>query len=143
MPNKLSLIAKIIFFNFIGLFAGYFLGHYAQMLAKYIFVDLLGEIRLITSILSWPVEYETYALTGMIFADAAATLLPCALISKFGGAKINYSCILLGILRVATYIYGLIITLSENGFDFSFVWTLIMCLILFVAFTFYTAMNDK
>ena len=117
-------ILKIIIFKLLGFLVGAVLGYLARLFSVFIFIDLLGQVKFLTAILSYPVDYATYALTGVIFADAAASLYPCAFISKFGNSKTNYSCFVLGGIRILSYIITTIISISADGFDFSAVWTI-------------------
>lgn len=140
--RKLASILKAILFNILGFYAGYYIGGLAVIFAKYLFVDLLGKISFLTSILSWPVEYETYALTGIIFIDAGVSLGICSFISRLGKTKINYSCFVLSAFRVISYISSLITTIASKGFNFSFIWTIVICLIGFIFLTLETANNS-
>ena len=81
-PQIVSILRKIIV-NVLGFIAGYYAGALAFLLARWLFFDVLGEISIIRSILSQPVDYGVYAITGVIFIDAMVSLKICGLISKF------------------------------------------------------------
>jgi len=140
--RETSAIRKI-FFNLLGFITGYLIGYFALKLSTYIFIDLLGEVKFITSILSYPAGYDTYALTAVILSDAFCSLYACAFISKFGKAKYNYSCFVLGTLKIILYVTHSIQSICQFGFNFSFVWTIIICLIGFIALTLGAGKNEE
>lgn len=141
-PKEAGILRKI-FFNAIGFLAGHYIGSIAVVIMTYILIDFLGQFEFLTAFLSWPVEYETYALTGIIFADAAVSLNICRFVSAWGKAKQNYSCYALAGMRILSYINAAISAVVQNGFNFSFIWTLIISLIGFAYFGFATAVSEE
>lgn len=139
---KTSVIRKV-FFNALGFFVGYYLGAFALQISKWFLFDILGSVKIITSILSWPVDYGTYALSIVIFVDAAVTLYTCSFISKFGRAKYNYSCLILGLIRIIHYISSTIQTIKTDGFDFDIVWVIAIMLIAFLSLSISTTKNEE
>ncbi len=140
-PQKVSVLRKI-FFNVLGFFAGYFVGGIAFELARWLLVGVLGNIKLLRVILSWPVEYGVYATTGVIFIDALVSLNICGLVSKIGKAKRNYSCYILATVRMLSYIISLIATIKSGGFNFDIIWTVIISLGAFILTASATANNE-
>lgn len=141
--HRFANVMKAILFNVLGFYIGYYLGYFARYITTVVLVDWLGQIRFLTALLSYPVEYETYALTGIIFADAAASLYPCAFISRFGHTKRNYSCFVLGAVRIFHYVVITIESVYNNGFDLSAIWTIAVSLIGFAVITIGSANNEE
>ena len=140
-PPKASMARKL-FFNILGFFVGYCAGALAFQVAKWLFFDVLGQIKFLRSILSYPVDYSVYAVTGVIFIDALASLYVCGAVSKIGKANRNYSCYVLAAIRILSYIISLISSIKINGFNFEIAWTIIMSLIAFLVLMNTTAKNE-
>lgn len=139
--KKPSIIRKI-FFNILGFCSGYYVGGVAVIIAKWLLFDLLGQMKILTTILSWPVDYGTYALTGVIYVDAFVSLFVCSFVTKFAKTEYKYSCFVLGITRILQYLINLIKTTIENGFSLSVIWVVIVSLGFFIMITFDAASDD-
>lgn len=121
-------IFKIVLFNLIGFIAGILVGYITLIITRWLFIDLLGSIKLITYVLSWPVDYGTYAATGIITAVAAASLYVCAVLCRIGKGRFNYACILVGLCEIVIFIITLVKTISQYGFSFDIIWMILVIL---------------
>ena len=121
-------IFKIVLFNLIGLIAGILVGNITLIVTRWLFIDLLGSIKLITAVLSWPVDYSTYAITGIITADAAASLYVCSVLCRIGKGRLNYACILVGLYEIVIFMITVIKTISQYGFSFDVLWMILFIL---------------
>ena len=134
--------AKPIFFNTIGVILGAIGGTLAYFVVAWILFDIIPLIPFIPAILSWPVDYEWYALTGALGTDIFAGIAICTFFCNFSETKYNYGVIILSIINVVRYINGFIQNVVNNGFSFSLLFVYILALIaIFVAFG--TGLNNN
>lgn len=111
-------MTKKIVFNALGFIAGYVAVAIAYSVARWLFIDVLGSIGIIRNLLSWPVDYTTYAISGILLVENFAGMFTCSAITKIGKSQYNYSCILLGVVRIIVWIATVIETWAEFGFSF-------------------------
>lgn len=136
-------IFKTIIFNILGLIVGIIANIIVILITKWIFIDILGNVKWLVSLLSWPVDYDTYAFSGIIISSVCISLHLCAKVCRFGEGKFNVACIILGIYEAAVYIITLINTFSKDGFKFSLLWMVIVALITIVIESISYATNSE
>ncbi|MBQ8204177.1 MAG: hypothetical protein IJZ75_07880 [Clostridia bacterium] len=136
-------IFKMIVFNILGLIVGVITNIIVLFITKWIFIDILGSVKWLVSLLSWPVDYDTYAFSGIIISTVCASMHLCAKVCRFGQGKFNAACIILGIYEAAVYIITLINTFSEDGFKFSLLWMVIIAVITIVTESISYATNSE
>ncbi len=118
---------KTTLYNILGVVLGVIGGLIAYYLATLIFA-LLGEIRFIAALLSWPVDFEWYALTGILFADIFVGIGICKYFCDKTEATLNYGVIVLIIINVIRYISGFVKNIVSIGFSFPLLLVYIMAL---------------
>ena len=143
LPVKKASAIRKIFFNFLGLIAGAVAIEIVLIIAEWLFLNVIGSISFIVEWLSWPVDYSTYALSTMIIAEAVIGMWLCATISRVGKAKYNYGCFILGIYRIVMWVISIIGMISEYGFNFDIVWTILITLIIYGYVTFSSGANSE
>lgn len=112
-------IAKPILFNTLGVILGAVGGTIAYFISYWILFELIPLIPFIPKLISWPVDYEWYALTGVLGIDVFAGVGICAFFCNFTETKYNYGVIILSIINILRYLNGFIQNIINNGFTFS------------------------
>jgi hypothetical protein len=129
---------KRILFNILGFVAGAFALSLSSVIASWLLVDIIGSLGFIRNILSWPVDYGTYAFTGILFAEVAAGLSVCSAITQLGKPKYNISCIALSLYYLIIRVLSVIALWKEYGFSFDVLCMLgtVLFFYIFAAFIF-------
>lgn len=129
-------IVKPVFFNIVGVVLGIASSIIVYNIAAWIFLSFLPKIPLIPNLLSWPVSYEWYALTGIITADIFAGVAACAFFCNLSTVKYNYGVIFVSLINLVRYVIDFINVINLNGFSFSMLLPYGVALIsIFVAFS--------
>ncbi len=131
--NRSSVI-KIIGMNLIGLILAAVVYQIAVSIFGWLFIDVLGKVRFITKILSWPVDYYYYALTGILCAAMAASFPTCNFFCNLAKSKLNYGTIIFGISNALYHLISMILTFINNGFNLSFLFVSISVIVMSVSF---------
>lgn len=111
--------SKAILFNILGVILGAVGGTLIYFFAEWIFFDLIPCIPFIPMLISWPVDYEWYALTGALCVDIFTGIGICAYFCNLVETKINYGVLILTVINVLRYLSGFIMNIIANGFAFS------------------------
>ena len=135
-------LLKAIGFNFLGAVVGIVAGNIAYKIASLILIDLLGKLGWLTPILSWPVPYYYYALTGIAAAQAAASITTASFFSTLANTKIRFCNIIVGLYGIITYISYLVYNLSENGFSFKMLFVFLIMISFFIFTTGSSLLNE-
>lgn len=122
---------KKVLFNILGIIAGYITGVLGYLLCYFLFFGIIGNIPIIRSILSYPVDFEEYALIGTVFGYAYASIVPCNFICKLGEAKYNYGSLILAIICVIRMISITIEHAITNGFSFAVIFIIVQTVVVF------------
>ena len=129
-------IVKPAFFNIIGVLLGIASSIIVYNIAAWIFLSFIPKIPFIPYLLSWPVSYEWYALTGIITADIFAGVAACAFFCNLSTTKYNYGVILVSLINLVRYVTDFINAINLNGFSFSMLLPYGVALLsIFVAFS--------
>ena len=115
--KKRTYFLKVFVFNFLGIILGLLGGALSYNLAAMLF-EWLGKFGFITKLLSWPVDYVEYALTGIFLIDIASSVAICVWLCEISHAKYNYGIIVVSIVNLVRYIYGFALNISSFGFSF-------------------------
>lgn len=135
-------IFKTLIFNLLGVILGLLGGALFYNLA-YLLFDWLGQFTFITKLLSWPIDYTEYALTGIFLIDILSCTAICKLLCEFSHAKYNYGIIAVSVINFIRYIYGFILNISSFGFSFSLLIVYVFAFgAIIIAFT-STIINEK
>ena len=118
MENNKTSIGRILIFNILSLVLGYLGGMIVYRLAFFIFVELLGQLR-IASLISWPVDYSFYATIIVFFATAFTTIGIGNYFCKKSNFRIHFGTIILNWFYMIYYIIEMIATFATSGFSFS------------------------
>ncbi len=133
---------KIFLFNVIGIILGIVGGLLAYNIIAFVFA-ILAKIPIIPQLMSWPVDFEWYCLTGILCADIFAGISICKYFCDKADAKLNYGIIVLTIINVIRYINGLIQNIDTFGFSFSIIFVYIFAFgSIFVAFVSSVSNNE-
>ncbi|MBQ2389595.1 MAG: hypothetical protein II305_06035 [Clostridia bacterium] len=109
---------KIILFNIIGFVAGIIATTILFYILKFLLINIIGQIPIVTKFLSWPCDYEYYALCTIIIFSVGPGMSTCAYFCNLVEAKYNYGVIVLGIFGALYYLIEMIMFFSVNGFRF-------------------------
>ena len=109
---------KIILFNIIGFIVGIITTIILFYILKFLFINIIGQISIVTKFLSWPFDYEYYALFTMIIFSVGPGMSICGWFCNLVEAKYNYGVIVLGILGALYSLIEMIMFFSANGFRF-------------------------
>ena len=135
-------VVKGIGFNLLGIVLGIIGGNLAYKIAVFIFADLLGSLGFLTKILSWPVPYDYYALTGIAGVHAYVSIGIAMFFGTLANTKIRYSCIVVGLNGLLSYLLMLISNFSEEGFSFKILLVFLVMMSFFVFMTFTSLINE-
>ena len=135
-------IVKAIGFNLLGVILGIIGGNLAYKIASFILINLLGNLGWLKEILSWPVPYYYYALTGIAGAHAFASIGIANFFGTLANTKIKYSCIIVGLDGFLGYLLRLIGVFSEEGFSFKILIVFLVMMSFFVFMTFSSLINE-
>ena len=134
--------SKSILFNTLGVVLGAAGGTISYFIAYWILFDLIPLIPLIPSLLSWPVDYEWYALTGVLTVDIFVGIGICAFFCNVTETKYNYGVIILSVINVLRYLNGFIQNIVNNGFSFSLLFAYGFAFAC-IFFAFYSGLNNN
>ena len=85
--------------NFLAVICGIIVQAISSIIV-YIVFSFLGQVPIIASLLSWPVDYEVYAWTGTYSAAILAGVFICNLIGKTNSKGRKPSVIAYGIISL-------------------------------------------
>lgn len=108
---------KIFLLNTVGFVLGYAANALAYYIANLIF-GLIGSIRFISNLLSWPVDFKTYAATGALYISVAIGIFVCNFFCNLVDSKMNYGTIFFGLINALTSLIMMILMFANNGFHF-------------------------
>ncbi len=108
---------KAVLWNFLGIILALIGGELVEVIARWLFLSVLPEIPLITSLLSWPVDYSVYALTSVVTVNILASVGIAAFFGKSGGTHINFAVVIISLINAIRYISGFITGISNFGFS--------------------------
>lgn len=134
---------KKIFFNILGFVAGVISVVIVNSIATWLLIDIIGSLGFITALLSWPVDYATYAFSGIIISEALLGMFVCAFITKIGKPKYNYSCFVLGVLRIIVWFATFINMFQEHGFNLDLIWMALLSVAVYAFSTFSFGTNEE
>lgn len=137
--NNKSHPIKIFFANLIGLILAFLVQSLTIMLAKWLFIDIIGNIPFIPKLLSWPVDYYYYAYTGAMFAGVYTSISTCNFFCNLVNSKLNYATLIFGIISSIYYLIIMISTFINNGFSFSFMLISVFIVLAYLYFAFSSA----
>lgn len=109
---------KIILFNIIGFVAGIIATIILFYILKFLLINIIGQIPTVTRFLSWPCDYEYYALFTMIIFSVGPGMSTCGWFCNLVEAKYNYGVIVLGIFGALYQLIKMIVFFSANSFSF-------------------------
>ena len=110
---------KSIGLNVLGVVLGSIGGTLIYFFAEWLLFDLIPCIPFIPKLISWPVDYEWYALTGVLCADIGVGIGICSYFCNLVKTRINYGVVALAIINALRYLNGFIAHIMNNGFTFS------------------------
>lgn len=128
-------MAKKIWFNVLAVFAGLAGGTIGFWIGKFLLVNVLGKIPFIPKLLSWPVEYEWYAMIGIISLSLWGGLWPCGKLCNLAKTKYNYGLVVWGVFNVIYYIVVMVTNFSLEGFSFSMLILYLITIAGYIIFT--------
>ncbi len=111
---------KITLFNILGFVSGIITNIIVWALLRFVFIGVLGKIKFITAFISWPVDYEYYALVTIVLGAAFSGAAVCSFICNKVIARYNYAIIVYGLGYFLLYIVDMIMYLVNYGFSFSY-----------------------
>lgn len=110
---------KSILFNILGIVLGAVGGTISYFIAYWVLFKFIPLIPLIPAIISWPVDYEWYALTGVLGVDAFAGIGICTFFCNMVETKYNYGVIVLSVINILRYLNGFIQNTNDSGLTFA------------------------
>lgn len=108
---------KVFLLNVVGFVLGCAANAIAYYIANFIF-GLIGLIPLIPRLLSWPVDFETYAATGALYISIGIGICVCNFFCNLVSSDKNYGTIAFGIINSILSLILMIMLFSQNGFHF-------------------------
>ena len=102
VAEKAKTVNPIIKFlcNLLGFAVGFVAIEAIAFVTTWLFIEVIGSVDFITSFLSWPVDYGTYAYSTIIVTEAFGGIYLCAKISQLSKSDFSYSCFLLALFRI-------------------------------------------
>lgn len=135
-------VGKVILWNLLGIVLGLLGGGLAQLVSQWLMLSVLPEIPLITSLLSWPVDYSVYALVAIVSVDILAAAGIASFFGEFGNTHINFAVVVVSLVNAVRYISNLVTNISESGFSFGL---LVVYVVAFgaIVFAFMAGVSEK
>ncbi|MBQ9860942.1 MAG: hypothetical protein IJO75_01650 [Clostridia bacterium] len=134
---------KTILSNTVGVVLGYAGGTLVFLIVQWILLSLVPMIPIIPKLLSWPVDYEWYAMVGISFSEILVGLLICKFFCELTKTNWNYGVIILGVIQLIRYIYNMIHTFATSGFQFSILTSFGLVILQIAYLTLSTMANEK
>lgn len=131
---------KVLLFNIIGFAIGIIATTASYYILKFLLIDVLGKVSFITKFISWPCDYEYYALCTMIIFSVGAGISTCTYFCNLVKTKYNFGVLILGILGALNYLLKMILYFNVNGFHFIM---LIVYIIGIAVYLFFSLENFK
>ena len=128
-------MARKLCFNVFAALAGLIGSALGSWIGQLLFINVLGMIPLLPKLLSWPVEYGWYALTGIATFSLFAGFFPCSALCNLAKTKFNYGLVIWGGINVVLYIKEMIIAFLINEFSFTILSFFLAIIVAFVGFT--------
>lgn len=128
-------MAKKFWFNVLAVAAGLVCGQIGFWIGKFLFMDVLGKIPIIPKIISWPVDYEWYAITGTIALSLWGGLWACGKLCNLAQTKYNYGLIVWGAINVIYYLIAMVNYFALYGFAFSMLVLYLITIAGYIIFT--------
>lgn len=141
-PKTVNPIIKFLC-NLLGFAVGFVAIEIIAFVTSWLFIDVIGSVDFITSFLSWPVDYGTYAYSTIIAAEAFGGIYLCAKISRLSKSDFSYSCFILALLRIVAWIIFTSDLISNFGFSFDFLWIGIMAVGAYCATGYFFGTNKE
>ncbi len=133
---------KAVLWNLLGVILALIGGELVEVVARWLFLSVLPEIPLITSLLSWPVDYSVYALTSVVTVNILASVGIAAFFGKLGETHINFAVVIISLINAIRYISGFITGISNFGLSLEL---LIVYVVAFgtIIFSFISSVSDE
>lgn len=145
VAEKVKSVNPIIKFlcNLLGFAVGFVAIEAIAFVTTWLFIEVIGSVDFITSLLSWPVDYGTYAYSTIIVTEAFGGIYLCAKISRLSKSDFSYSCFLLALFRIIVWIVFTAGLISQFGFSFDFLWIGIMAVGVYGATGYFFGINKE
>ena len=125
-------VIKAVIFNLLGIILGILVGDIVFLIARTILIDWLGKLGWLTNILSWPVPYYLYALTGIAASHAASSVSVAKFFCLLGNTRFYFGTIIVGLYGIISYIRYLVVNFNESGFSFKILLVYLIMISFFV-----------